>query len=296
MIKRAASLLLGVNEKHHLMKRYRILAYDFDARAHLLREEIQESWEEPVKEQWKTNKRRIREGLFAQYGVIDGYRKVDDFIDIGGLPISIIAFHNRFLRQILDAFVQGSYYPALTAACALGERILNQLVLHLRDDYTHMPEYRKLYRKSSFDNWDLVIDALENWGVLLPDVVKAFRELKDLRNHAIHFNPETDNNDRQLALDACRKLIGIVGGQFSGFGSQPWFISGAKGGAYIKREAESWPFIKRIVLPNCQLVGPYHRLENGKNGWVVVDEHAYEERDITDEEFVGLLKSQAPNQ
>ena len=61
-------------------------------------------------------------------------------------------------------------YPALTGACALGERILNYLILNLRDDFHSTPEYKQVYRKDSFDQWDAPINALASWGVLLPEV------------------------------------------------------------------------------------------------------------------------------
>lgn len=275
------------------MKRYRILSYDFDTRANILSQEISDSWEAKIREQWKKNKNQIKEGLLSQYGVSESLRKIDDFVEFGWLPISITAFHNKFLRQVRDAYVYGSYYPALTGACALGERILNQLILHLRDDYSGTSEYRKVYRKDSFDNWDLAINTLETWGVLLPDVAVSFRDMKELRNRALHFNPETDHHDKQLALAACNKLKEIIEGQFAGFGAHPWFIQNNRGLNFIKKEAEEWPFVKRIILPNCVLVGPYHTLEAGRQGWVVHDRHSYEEREISDEEFIALLEPRA---
>src|SRR5690606_10868817 len=130
---------------------------------------------------------------------------------VGPKPLSILAFHNRFLEQIRVAFVVGAYYPALTGACALGERILKYLVLSLRDDFKGSAEYKRVYNKDSFDNWDLALDTLEAWQVLLPEVVKEYRVLRDLRNKAIHFRPEVDRNDRSLALDAIKSLGNIVG-------------------------------------------------------------------------------------
>jgi hypothetical protein len=163
--------------------------------------------------------------------------------------------------------------------------------MHLRDDFKGTDEYKYVYRRESFDNWDLAINTLESWNVLLPEVVQNFRDLKELRNRrAIHFNIETDTNDKGLALEAIGVLLEIVKGQFAGFGTQPWFIPGITGAAYVKKEYEENPFVKRIILPNCALVGSAHRMEHGPNGWIVMDNHTYEERDITDEEFADLLE------
>jgi hypothetical protein len=275
------------------MKRYRVLSYDFDTRAVLLQQEIGVDWEEPVKNLWKANQARIKESVLAQYGIIDGVRKLKDFTEFGGLPISIIGYHNRFLRQIRDSYVQGAYYPALTAACTLGERILNHLVLGLRDDYIHTPEFARVGTKSSFDNWEIAIRALERWEVLVPNAASSFRKLKVLRNRVIHFSPEADSNDKALALEACQTLIAIVQAQFSGFERAPWYIN-APGATYVKKASESLPFVKRIVLRSCALVGPFHTLRAGLDGWLVEDEHIYEDREITDEEFVSMIDPRPP--
>lgn len=273
------------------MKRYRVLAYDFDARATNLKMEIREEWEEHIKELWKSNQESIKENLIAEYGAIRAFKKINNFIELDANPISVIAFHNDFLRQIRSAYVIESYFAALTGACALGERILNHLVLRLRDYYKATDEYKKVYRKDSFDNWDLAINTLEAWEVLLPNVVKSFRELKEIRNKSIHFNPETDSNDKELSLEAIRKLKEVVAGQFSGFGTQPWFIEGTKGACYIKMEFEEKPFVKEILIPNCVKVGHLHTLEHGHSDWVVNDSHDYAEIEISDERFAELMNN-----
>jgi hypothetical protein len=271
------------------MKRYRVLILDFDARATTLKLQIDLGWEEGVRQLWAENKMNIRAELVAQYGIIQAEEKIQNFIDLGASPISVIAFHNQFLRQIRSAYVIGAFYPALTAACALGERVLNRLIIHLRDDYRHTNEYKKVSRKDSFDHWDLPIKTLSNWKVLLPNVVESFRKLKEIRNRALHFNPETDTNDKELSHQAISRITSIIEDQFSGFGPQPWFIPGIAGAAYIKKDFEAQPFVKHIVIPSCVLVAPHHELETVNGGWVVKDEHQYEEREISDEEFAKLV-------
>jgi len=273
------------------MKRYRILTYDFDTRARILSMTIEESWEPQVKELWARNKQQIIERLLREYGPSAGDDKIRNFIDFGAMPFSIIAFHNRFFRQVRNAFVVGAYYPALTGACALGERILNHLVLRLREDFKSTPGYKKVHGKESFDNWDLAIDTLESWGVLLPEGVAAYRRLRDLRHRCLHFQPEVDTHDRDLALEAIRQLSGIVEIQFSGVGPRPWIIPGTRGASFVKKSVENIPFVAKVVLPNCHLVGPFHRLEGGPNNWLVHDDHTYEEREITDEEFADLYNT-----
>jgi len=273
------------------MKRYRVLGIDFDTRATILKTQIQDTWEPQVKDLWKQNKEAIKEHLVAQHGAFGFHSKLKNFIDLGPAPFSVIAFHNKFLRQVRESFVISSYYPSLTGACALGERILNQLLLHLRDYYKSTPEYKNIYRKDSFDNWDLAIDTLESWGVLLPDVTDAFRKLKETRNKSIHFNPETDTNDRELSLTAIEQLSKIIQGQFAAFGTQPWFITSVRGAAFVCKSQEDIPFVKEVVLPNCVLVGPLHTLGQKNGQWVVNDNHEYPLHEISDEEFAEMFNN-----
>ncbi|QDT78878.1 hypothetical protein Mal35_23290 [Gimesia maris] len=274
------------------MKRFRVLTADFDTRPKILSMDIKDDWEEQVKDNWYQIKNNIKEGLIYSYGIEEYKTKIEDFVSLGSMPFSIIAFHNKFLRQARNSFVSGAYYPCLTACCALGERVLNHLILRLRGNFSGTPEYKKIYRKDSFDNWDLVINTLEKWGVLVPEAINGFRELKEIRNKAIHFNPETDLNDRELALNAFQKLCEIVQQQF-GTGGQPWFIEGMAGGiSIIKKEYEETPFIKEVIIPQCNLVGYKHRVEKMVgNSLKIVDEEEYEEREISDEEFKELYNN-----
>lgn len=274
------------------MKRYRVISFDFDTRVHMLTQEIPDEWDGQVKKLHRQNREAIEKELVSFYGQELQEAKRQNFIDLGDKPLSILAFHNRFFEQIRTAFVMGAYYPALTSTCALGERILNHLILILRDDYRDTLEYKMVSRKDSFDNWDIPIDILESWSILLPDVTKQFRRLRDLRNKAIHFRPEVDSNDRALALEAIQCLREIIRNQFSAFGSQPWFITNIPGESYIKKDWESRPFIQKVYLPNCISVGPKHRIESLIPQTVVNDNFQYEEREITDEEFSEMRKKQ----
>lgn len=268
------------------MKRYRIFSFDFDSRAHCL-EPVQDQWDEKVKELHIKNREETIRELAKQYGEWGLEAKVKNFQDLKFKPFSVAAFHNKFLEQIRNSYVIGGYYPALTGACALGERILNHLVLLLRDYHKSSPEYKKLYRKQSFDQWPPVIDALESWGELLPEAAIKFRELNDKRNRAIHFNPETDHNDKALALEAIHLVQDIIGIQFAAFGNQPWYFC-VPGEIYIKKAWEEKPLIKHVFVPNSLLVGPKHKVESVLPQTIVNDQFEYEDKEISDEEYYEL--------
>jgi hypothetical protein len=275
------------------MKRYRVINVDFDARANFLRLKIEDSWDEAAKASYRLSKENIRQGLLREYGIENAQEKLQNFLDINASPFSILAFHNKFFRQARNAFVVESYFPALTSACALGERILNHLLVALRDFYKGTPEYKTVYKKESFDDLDTSINTLIAWDVLQPEAVAAFKELRDIRHKAIHFRPETDQHDRSLALTAILTLARIIDGQFSAFGTHPWFIENTPGTSFLKKSMEDRPFIQKIYIPNCALVGPYHKLTIHGGMWSVNDDFQYEDKDISDEEFANLYNDKA---
>lgn len=270
------------------MKRYRILHFDFNSSAQSF-EAIDESWDENVKNCHIENRRRATERLRLRYGEQWLDNKIQNFIELQSKPFSVAAFHNKFLEQVRNAYVVDSYYPALTGACALGERILNHMIILLRDYHKATPEYKRLYRKKSFDDWPPVIDALESWGELLPGAASKFRCLKEKRNNAIHFNPETDHNDKVLALEAIHLIQDIVAMQFSAVGPQPWYFY-VPGEVYIKKEWENKPLIKHIFIPSSLRVGPCHNVES-VFPLQVADDFSYENTEISDEEFCRLRRS-----
>lgn len=301
------------------MKRYLVFAVSFDTRSMVLAQEVKDDWEETIRNQWIENKQKIVDGLALQYGSWGVDTKIANFRELGREPFSVVSFHNTFLRQCRGAFVAGNYYPALTGACALGERILNHLVLKLRDHYKDTPSYKRVYSKKSFDNWNMAIDVLEEWQAFISEevfkdwqtfvisktrqsieetdlhtssgVADLFRALYRLRNDSLHFRIDLDVETRGPALRAIQLLQDIVAAQFGVEGPLPWFIPGARGEHFIKKECENTPFIREFYLPACAFVGPNYQIEIDANTWRVNDPGPYEEEEISDEEFVALLNA-----
>ena len=264
------------------MKRYRIVGFDFDSRARSF-DSIPEEWDEHVKAMHLQARDRAIAGLKFEYGELRFEEKQENFIDLGAKPFSILAFHNRFYAQARAAFVQCQYYPALTSVCALGERVLNHLVLGLRDHYKATAAYKHVYRKDSFDRWEVAIDALAEWKVLTPDADKHFRLLSKMRNEAIHFNVDTEHNVRTDALNALLTFGKVIETQFAAFGQLPWLFM-PPGEVYIRKEWECVPFIQLVYAPNAVYVGPLHQVVS-VIPWQVTDKNDYESIDISDEEF-----------
>ena len=247
----------------------------FDTRVYPLVDEIDDQWDPEVRGLHWANRRNVIENLAHQYGEADIGRKLAEFAVLGPEPFSVVAYHTHFFRQVRNAFVIRSYYPALTGACALGERILNHLIRALRDDFKSTAEYKTVYDKVSFDNWAVAIDVLDSWGVLLPDIAASFRKLAQERNKALHFRPETDDNARELALGAIRILASIIEKQFGSLSAGPWYMDDTPGESYLKHDAEALPFVKRVIIPSASAlhVGPLHEIamSDSTGLWVVTE-------------------------
>ncbi|MEW6536553.1 MAG: hypothetical protein AB1454_13165 [Candidatus Auribacterota bacterium] len=271
------------------MKRYRFFFFDYDCRANLL-QPIPEHWHN--KEQHIKNQKQTLSNLIWEYGEQEINVKKQNLLDIGIVPLSAIFFHNRFLRQIRNSYITGCYYPALTGACALGERILNHLLDKLKSHYKTTEEYKTIHRKKSIDDWEKAIRILQKWGVFNDKVKDEFLKLKEKRNNAIHFNPEVDSKYKNLALEAISIIQKIISLQFSPFEEQPWWFW-LSGECYIKQEYESVPFIKEILIPNCQLVGPNHLVESLYP--LEINDPSYENKEITDEQFKALRETWRSN-
>jgi hypothetical protein len=276
------------NERRH----YSVPFFNFDTRAQFL-DNSDPRWDPDVIESHEANKKGVIEALGRKYGTDRLEQKIENFAALGSAPISIISHHNGFAAQIRDAYVAEQYYPALTATCALGERILNHLILDLRDDYKNTPQYRDVWNKESFDDWGRSVSTLDAWNVLEPEVGDRFRDLMRLRHRSIHFNQSTYLTFKEDSLAAYRHLHFILNTQFGALGLQRWFIRGTVGAFFIRRESEVDPFVRRYYLPQCPLVGPDYSLSmTALPPWVVAfDREEYPYGELSDEEFAGLANS-----
>jgi hypothetical protein len=270
-----------------------IVYESFDTRSNYLKIDIGDDWPEELKENFKNGQQEVVNSLVYEYGQTNFDQKYQNFLDIGAELTSVISYHNIFFRECKSAFVIGSYYPALTGACALGERILNHLVLNLRDYYRNTVSYKKVYNKDSFDNWDLAIDTLVEWDVLLEGVPQLFKDLLEIRNTSIHFGSNLENDSRAPSLEALTLIKNIILEQFGSRpgGNRNWFIINAPGYSFIKKECEEIPFIKEFYIPSAILLGPYHRIDTSDNKHRFLDQEIYEDREISDEDFICLLRN-----
>jgi len=271
-------------------RRYRIVEVGFDTRATLLSTDVEDGWEPAVRQQWIENKEGIVKGLLDEYGPRDGDRKVDDFVALGPAPWSIVAEHNTLLAQVRSAFALGAYYPALVGAAALGERLLNELVLTLREDYlTHPSTSRRIRAAASFTDWPHTIEVLHAWGVLDDATKDRFESLKTMRHESVHYTSTFASGARDVALAAVTLAQQIVSSVFSGLYRPGITINELAGLVVIRRTAEEIPLVKRFLLPRSVLVSPRHTVEIQRHDsvayWSLYDDAEYPTEDIDDAEY-----------
>jgi hypothetical protein len=276
-------------------RRYRPVKVDFDTRNVNLDLEIQEDWDVEIKAMWQENKAKIRANLLSELGCADGERKLENYREMGPAPWSVVFEHTALLRQVRGSFAHGDFYPALVSACALGERLLNQLVLELRSDYSnHRATTKRVRRGRPISDWGSLIGVLHDWGVLDEETGDTYRQLEQLRHTAIHYDPSLSAGGRDPALAALRALQQIVERVFEPHGGPPRFIADTVGSSYIALEAENEPLVRRVFLPHCALVSPVHRFEwQGalRDEWAIYDDSDYPGAPLTDEEFAERLRA-----
>lgn len=234
------------------------------------------------------NQASLRADLIHEFGAADYEKKIQNFRDLGSAPWSVAALHNTYLKEVRHAFAAGAYYPALVGACALGERILNHLVLSLRDEYADHPATRHVAGKSAVDGWERCIRTLEEWGVISVDVKADYRALEEARHAAVHYRTDLDDGDARLAALHAIKLLGsAVERIFNPHGEAPHYFNGPIGRAFVRLEAEADPFIKRFILPACALVSPRFRFVPSGFDLDIYDDPDYGVGDdpLTDDEF-----------
>ena len=271
-------------------RRYLPHAVSFNTQAHILTMEINPDWEPELIAQHEQNRSNARMRLIHEFGNADHDRKITDYAELGAAPWSVVDQHNVFMGQVRDAFAFGAYYPALVGACALGERLLNELVIRLRGSYGSHPATAKVAKQATFNDWILCIGALFEWGVIADALATKFNELRKFRNRSVHYGKHLVGSDaRDDALKAVLLVQEIVQDLFRPHGGPPQFIAGVTGHSFLALNSEDQPFIGEFILPASVLVSPNFRMVfNHEVGWFdVFDDDTYQDEfpTLTDAEF-----------
>jgi hypothetical protein len=275
-------------------RRYRPIRVTFDTRNVVLDTEVKEEWDDDAKSMWQEMKARVRAELLAEFGVVNSERKFDNYRAMGPAPWSLVFEHTVLLGQVRSSFAHGDFYPALVGACALGERLLHQMVFALREDFLNHPATTKRVRRDKLGNeWGALITVLHGWGVLDEEFADIYRELERRRHAAVHFDPIVNPAVQDPALAALLALQQIVEYLFEPHGGPPRYIADTPGVSYLSLQAEEEPLVKRIFIPNCALVSPNHRMEADASAlgeWRIYDDVGYPSDSLTDAQFARRLR------
>jgi len=255
--------------------RYRWVSFYIDARRALLK---MEDGNPDTREQ---ERRWWRKWVAREYGERDVDGKFERWLHLDPPSLCIPGEYLALLHEVEDAFIRGASYPALTGACCLAERILNDLLLGLRADFVGSPRYKEVAGQDSFDDWQRVISILREWKILDDALVAHFRELLKLR--AIGAVPYGDVTQRsQRAKTAVGELYAVVSRRF-GIRTGPFFM--CQGEIYVRRSSEPDPFVKTFILPHCHRLSYIHRVEGTLSNRVAKDDLPAATGELTDEEF-----------
>lgn len=263
------------------MRRYRLSSFAIDTQRNLLK-----SQSLPEQDNAKI-KNQVLDWLSQSFGENMIEEKLERYLEFESPSFLIIVEYYQMMRQIEDSYIAGQYYPTLTAASSLGERIFNLLIKKIKDHHKDSPFYKKIHQKESIDNWNLAIEILSKWNVIQSQTIINFNKLKDLRHRSIHYEPIHDLRHR--ALSALRCIMSITKDLF---GLRSDIIFWVPGEPYIQKDKEEMPIVREFYIPNCLLVGYKHTVNIDTKGLIFQDDFDYESTDISDDEFRLLREKQ----
>ncbi len=264
------------------MKRHRLLKFYIDSTRNIFKGSNPATLSASYKAEQK-------EHISQKYGALDFEKKFDRWFSIPKPVLSVVDEHTHLLQDIEDAYIGGSLYSALTGACCLGERIFNQIILRTREGHRSTTEYKQVYRRGSLNDWNLGINTLVAWKIIEPNTEKKYRRLGELRNESVHFQNKPQDLE-VLTKEAIILINEIVSDLFELRKEKKFIIwFEVPGEMYLRKEAESNPFIQAFYIPCAPLVGFKHTIEAVSGlRMKVVDTGVYPNTEVSDDEFVRL--------
>ncbi len=265
------------------MKRYRISNFSLDIGRDIFKQPAQGEMA------------RITEGLktwlISKYGTQSFDQKFNRYIQLEKPVISIIAEYTHLLEDVCSSYIQGNLYSSLTGACCLGERIFNDILFKVMDDFKSSSHYKDMYNRGSIIDWEKAIEILSDWHLINNETQEKYTELYKLRTNSVHYQKK-EQDLTTMSLSAINAINFIINKIFAlGQHQKDMLIYfEVPGEIFIKKEAEKNPLVKAFFIPCSILVGPTHRMEPGQQlgQFKIIDTEKYEDREISDAQFVKL--------
>ncbi|KKS81047.1 MAG: hypothetical protein UV55_C0023G0009 [Candidatus Gottesmanbacteria bacterium GW2011_GWC1_43_10] len=266
------------------MKRYRIANFYIDSTRSVFRGL-------PKNAAMAMAKKDMESSLKSRYGELGFDQKFERYMALDKPVLSVVEEHSFLLEDICNAYVGGSFYSALTGACCLGERIFNNIIFKVADDFKSSPRYKEVYGKGSIIDWDLAINILSDWKIIDDVTQTKYLRLKRLRHESVHYQKK-EQDAAAMSLEAINLVNSIIHHLFGidQHRKDILLYFDVPGEIYIRKAAEALPIVKTFYIPCAVLVGPRfemaHDTASGK--FKIIDNYPYDAKEITDEEFVRL--------
>jgi hypothetical protein len=254
-------------------RRYRLVSFQVDGRRGIHGAQVAKSLADD-------DQKRLED----TFGSRDFEAKFRRWKNIAYPPIGLIDEYPEKIEQIINTYSMGYAYPAVTSSCCLAERILNRLVLRCRDHFKAHPEYRRIYRNQSFDDWGRMLGLIEDWQLISAKAMGHFRTLMPIRHQTIHYN---DAYDFEAVAEAViNDLIGAISEIFGVMNrSDIYLLFNVPGEVWLRSQAESQPFVKEFVIPHCYRAHAVHDIDLASR---LITERLGRVGPLTDGEFVEL--------
>lgn len=254
---------------------YRVISFNLDTRVTIFKSPTLKKEQESLSNQLK-----------GEWGEFDFEKKLHRYIDLDLAFLGIPEEYYKLLWPVVSAYCCGLFYPAMTSAGSLGERILNRLILKTRTHFKSSVYYKKIWNKDSFDQWDSTLKILKEWQIISDTVEDHFLELKQYRNDSIHYNDGYDfDANSHKAVKTLAKIIDL---QFNYTQRKDLFwVFDVPGEIWLRNKMVDDPFVKEFIIPHCGLMSPFDEpFANppikGKNVPL---------KPLSDEEFIEIRKS-----
>ncbi|TSD01292.1 MAG: hypothetical protein Athens071426_693, partial [Parcubacteria group bacterium Athens0714_26] len=225
------------------MKRYKILSLAIDTSRGIFRGSSSEGSAIAIA------KKEMENEIKSRFGVFEYDNKFKRYMALEKPVLSVVEEHTYLLEDICDAYVRGSLYSALTGACCLGERIFNNVIFKVMEDFKSSPWYKIVYAKNrrngSIVEWEDGIKILHSWNIINAEVLKKYLRLKELRNESVHFQKKNQDLE-SMSLEAINIISFIISSLFSLDQNRKdillWFD--VPGEIFLKKAAENDPMVK----------------------------------------------------
>jgi hypothetical protein len=225
----------------------------------------------PTVERFELMRERVTEHLRLTHGELGLDEKLRRWDEVKRAKTWLVDEFNEQMEDVLEAYVQGLFFPAMTGACCLGERVMNRLVFKTAEHFRSSPHYKWVWKKrgQKAQDWPRLIEVLNDWRLFDGNQADMAKKLHGYRNDSVHYIPDYDF--RTSSLEAVRLVVELIDTLFSAQRRKDVLrVHEIPGEIWLRADAQGEPFVQEFVIPCCtplaathQLLGPDSYAEDG---------------------------------